>query len=275
MKNSTSKITLLFLFSIYIGFGQDIVINELNYNSAPDFDPEDWVELYNNSESSVDVSNWVFKDDNDANQFVIPSGTIMNAGTYLVLAKDLAAFQTLFAGVSPVIGDIPFGLSKSGELVRLFDSAGTLIDQLEYDDKDPWPEEPDGDGNSLELINPSFDNTLHTSWAASVTATAPHGTPGEQNSTYSLGTDDLTLSNIDFTISPNPMKDSAIIKIKTDFDLKETYFYIYTILGERIKSIIVESENLEIHKDNLSSGIYICKIVKGNHFIGSRKLIVN
>ena len=40
-----------------------IVINEINYKDAVDFEVKDWVELYNNSESIVDLSGWIFKDE--------------------------------------------------------------------------------------------------------------------------------------------------------------------------------------------------------------------
>jgi hypothetical protein len=272
MKTNIFRIMVLFSMSSLLGYGQ-IVINEINYNSAPDFDPEDWVELYNFDDDPVDVSNWVFKDDDNANEFIIPSGTIMNPGTYLVLTKDLTAFQALFPSVSPVIGDMDFGLSKKGELVRLYDAAGVIVDQLEYDDKAPWPEEPDGDGNSLELINALLDNTLPESWEASVTASAPHGTPGAQNSTY----EDMSneeLIQIDFTIYPNPVKDEAFIRLQSDIVLNDSFVHIYNILGKEIITIPVTSKLVKFNRENLNSGIYMCKVSIGGKFYGSKKIIV-
>ena len=40
-----------------------------------------------------------------------------------------------------------------GDQVRLFNSNNSLIDFVEYDDKNPWPECADGNGGTLELIN--------------------------------------------------------------------------------------------------------------------------
>ena len=155
----------------------EIVINEINYNSADDFDPEDWVELYNPGIDDLNISGWVFKDEDDAHSFVIPDGTILAGDEYLVLCNDSALFSSVFPSVTNFIGDLGFGLSGGGELIRLFDAEGTMIDSVEYDDDDPWPLEADGDGPTLELIDPDLDNYLAESWQAS----AEHGSPGVAN----------------------------------------------------------------------------------------------
>ncbi|MBK7173797.1 MAG: lamin tail domain-containing protein [Bacteroidales bacterium] len=91
-----------------------LVINEINYNSSPDFDPGDWVEIYNPQSYSVDVSGWVFKDEDDLHSYVIPQGTVMPAMGYLVLCTDITAFDPLFPAVQNRIGPTGFGLSENG-----------------------------------------------------------------------------------------------------------------------------------------------------------------
>lgn len=156
------------------------VINEINYNSADAFDPGDWVELHNPTGLELDLGGWQFKDEVDDHVFTLPPGTSLPAGGYLVLCENLAAFSAFFPGVAGAMGDLGYGLSGGGELLRLFDAAGTLIDDVEYDDAPPWPEEADGDGPTLELKNPLADNSLAGAWAAS----EDHGTPGERNSAF-------------------------------------------------------------------------------------------
>ena len=51
----------------------NIVINEINYNPSLSFNTEDWIEIYNNGESDVDISGWIFKDSDDAHIFSIPA----------------------------------------------------------------------------------------------------------------------------------------------------------------------------------------------------------
>jgi len=154
-----------------------IVINEINYNSSDDFNPEDWVELYNSSESSIYIGTWKLKDEANDHVFTIPENTILTGGDYLVLCKDTIAFTSLFPEVTNFIGDLGFGLGGGGDMVRLFDSYEILMDDVEYDDDDPWPVEADGTGATLELINPSLDNSLPENWIASI----GYGSPGGEN----------------------------------------------------------------------------------------------
>ena len=113
---------------LFLNSNAQIVINEINYKDALDFETKDWIELYNNGGSSVDISNWVFKDNDDLHEFVIPNGTIMQSSSYLVLVQSLVDFQALFPNVSPVIGSFEFGFSGGGELIRLFNDNGDLVD---------------------------------------------------------------------------------------------------------------------------------------------------
>jgi hypothetical protein len=84
-----------------------IRINEVESSGGV---PGDWVELYNPGTSSVDASGWIFRDNNDATGYVLPAGSTIAAGGYLVLEE--AAFV--------------FGLGGS-DAARLFNGA-TLVD---------------------------------------------------------------------------------------------------------------------------------------------------
>ncbi|MEW6746153.1 MAG: CotH kinase family protein [Planctomycetota bacterium] len=159
---------------------EQVVINEINYNSAADFDPEDWIELHNAGDQVVDISGWRLCDEDDAHVFTFGAGTTLIPGDYLVVCADLAAFQEHFPGV-PAVGNLGYGLGAGGDKVRLFDASDQLLDIVAYDDEWPWPDEPDGNGPTLELVHPTLDNSLPSSWLGS---TAAHGTPDGQNSVY-------------------------------------------------------------------------------------------
>ena len=64
----------------------------------------------------------------------------------------------------------------------------------------PWPEEPDGNGPSLELIDPGYDNSIAESWAYSNN----YGTPGKINDSYYHESVSSPWSNTDFILYPNP-----------------------------------------------------------------------
>jgi len=146
-----------------------IVINEINYNSNNILlDPGNWVELYNPNAVEVNLSGWGFYDNNG--EFVFPEGTILDPNQYLVLVENDSLFSLAFPNInaSKYIGDLPFGLSKKGERISLFDQNKCLSDYVIYNDKAPWPEAPDGNGSTLSLLDPALDNALPASWESSV-----------------------------------------------------------------------------------------------------------
>ncbi len=161
----------------FIQTGDAAVINEINYKSSPFFDPGDWMEIYNNSDQPLDVSDWQLSD--GTNLFTIPPATVIAARDYLVLCRHLGDFQLMFPTVSNAIGDLGFGLSGSGEHIQLLNDVGTIMDEVEYTDQPHWPIPPSGQGPTLELGQPGLDNANPQHWRSS---DAAHGTPGAENS---------------------------------------------------------------------------------------------
>ena len=248
----------------------DIVINEINYKDSEDFEVGDWVELYNKGSSAVDLSNWVFKDDDDTHEFILPAGTSIPAGGYVVLAKTLSLFQTKFPSVSPVYGDFGFGLSGGGELIRLFDADGNLVDSVTYDDEDPWPTEPDGNGPTLELINPSLDNSLPESWDACAPSGSENGTPGAVNNDCSLGVEDFNTADI--SIVPNPMQNETVLRIPNN--TISLNLRLYDMLGRVVQTATTNTDAFIIKRGNLNTGIYLIQISSNNKTSITKKLIV-
>ena len=48
--------------------------------------------------------------------------------------------------------------------MRLYNSHGTLLDEVYYDSELLWPSCADETGNTLELISPDLDNLLPENW---------------------------------------------------------------------------------------------------------------
>ncbi len=236
-----------------------IVINEINYNSANDYDTGDWIELYNNDDHEVDISNWIFSDSDDSHIYKIPDGVKIAKDGYLVLCRSKNDFLKYVKNVSNIIGNFGFGLSGSGELIRLFDDNGFIVDSLTYDDKSPWDSDADGKGPTLELISPDLDNSLAQSWKAYKNH---HGTPGKKN-----GTDtaiDRTIKKFSASIVPNPVNEESklVINIKNDMNLN---INLYNSLGQELLTIYQGNLNQGTHQyllnlSGLSVGIYYCRI---------------
>ena len=162
--------------------GSQIVINELQYHPLSDDHGEEYIELYNAGTTTVDLSGWEFS---DGIEYTFPGGVSVPPGGYVVVGHDPATVEAVYS-ISGVLGPFESGrLSNSGERVAIEDAEGSLADEVTYDDHRPWPEAPDGNGPSLELISPAFDNDSPCSWGASQPVETSLGTPGAQNSIYS------------------------------------------------------------------------------------------
>ncbi len=250
-----------------------LIINEINYNSADDFDPGDWVEFFNPNEYELNITNWVFKDEDNLHSYIFPEGTIIEPNGFLVLCRDTTAFHDLFPEVENFLGEMDFGLASNGELIRLYDSIGILVDTVHYDNEAPWPTEPDGNGPTLELKNPQYDNALPENWVASEN----HGTPGEINSPL-VNVPELNypVETISFVIYPNPFSASAILQITSKTKIEDAEVVIYDVFGKEVKRMInINTNRIEISRDNLPKGVYICKFFnKKNTIFGMGKMMV-
>jgi len=90
-----------------------IVINEIMAHSHSD--APDWIELYNTSDTAVDLSGWYVSDSgNNLAKYEIAAGTVLGPHEYLVLRQDLH-----FGNVNDPGTHVPFALSENGERVRL------------------------------------------------------------------------------------------------------------------------------------------------------------
>ncbi|MCD6101650.1 MAG: choice-of-anchor J domain-containing protein, partial [Candidatus Cloacimonetes bacterium] len=153
-----------------------IVLNEIMYNPIESgTDTTEFVELYNTGASAVDLEGFEFTEGFD---FVFPAGASIDPDGYLVVAGDQVGFTGYYGFPADYIWTSG-SLSNSGEDIEIMDAGGLKVDYVDYDDNAPWPEAPDGNGPSLELIDPAFDNSLPESWQASW---VDGGTPGAINS---------------------------------------------------------------------------------------------
>jgi hypothetical protein len=160
----------------YTPCNDPIIISEINYKSASFSDAGDWVELYNATSAPINISGWHFKDELDSDNYIIPTGTMIPAKGYLVLASNINKFSSIYPQVKNVLGSFNFGLRSEGEQLRLFDSNGVLSFRMFYDGKQPyWPYKPNGNGYTLELKDSANDYSSGASWMAGCLL----GSPGE------------------------------------------------------------------------------------------------
>ena len=230
------------------------VINEINYRSSDDFNPDDWIELYNPNSSSIEISNWEIKDDDDTHIFVIPQGTQIDANGYLIFVKDESDFINVFPNID-YIGELGFGLGKS-DSVRLFDSNGTLQDEVIYQSVSPWPSCAESTGNTLELNDPNLDNSLPENWDCLNINGSPKDLNNNNLSYEEFGSDAIE-------VYPNPAIYTLYIGNGKDyFDLE-----VYNVQGQEVSSI--KTTNL-LDVSSFKKGVYFLKIKTKNNTIVKR-----
>ena len=154
----------------------DVVLNEIMY--APSPSSNEYVELYNRSSSTIDLSNLEWADGNRSFTALGTESSELSPGDYAVLVRDPKAFTNAF-NVSDYLTppDWP-ALNNGGDTVILRHApSGSVLDAVPYD-----PSWGGDEGNSLERVDPAGPPNRASNFGTS-TASAG-GTPGRQNSIY-------------------------------------------------------------------------------------------
>jgi hypothetical protein len=252
----TSDSVLTALFEVSEIQPEVVVINEINYNSPPWADAEDWVELTNPGSMSILLEGWTFKDSDDNNIFEFPQGTILNPNDFLILCRNDVMFSLINPTINNVIGSFDFGLSNNGELIRLYNPSGDLVDQVTYNDVFPWPANADGTGSTLELINPSLDNALAENWFA---REATGGSPGFSNDTITTVFEMASQEAI--YVYPNPFNNHLNFRIP-NAEIAE--IKIMDTFGRTVLVSANISDGQSISLSDLASGMYLLQTtIKG------------
>ncbi len=140
-----------------------IVITELMVDPPTGHRDGEYIELFNKSGSSIDLSGWEFE---EGVNFTFPPGTSLSSGAYLVIAAN-KDFTSNAHPSANVVGQFEGELANGGELLRLVDDWGNLADEVHYHTGGSWPFLAGGLGSSLELKHPDMDNAMATAWADS------------------------------------------------------------------------------------------------------------
>ncbi len=118
----------------------NVVINEVLATAGPGGDA---IEVFNASNSEVDLSGWFLSDNDDIpNKFTIPQGTVLAGGGYAVFRQDNDDNVENNADLPAEFFGNAFGLNSTGETVYLFsaDENGNLTgyrNSFSYADAEP------------------------------------------------------------------------------------------------------------------------------------------
>ncbi len=232
---------------------QDITINEFmasndSLSGIADANGEydDWIELYNNTTTSIDLSNTYLSDKADNPQkWAFPTGTTIEAESYLIVWADNDEGQDgLHAN---------FKLSKSGDFILLSDF-NSPIDSIRFEEQETNSTAsriPNGTGDFI-IKNPTYND----------------------NNENVTATEDLLNAETSVRFFPNPAKEFVNVVFDENPETG-TVINIYNNVGQRLLRQEISEARTTVGLQNLTPGIYILVIDnKQGQRVSTKKLIV-
>jgi hypothetical protein len=147
-----------------------LVITEIMYDTPSTDTDREWIEVFNDGVSGVDVVRFKLFE-NNVNHTITTPATYANPsnalapGTYAVVADNVVKFLEDWPDFSGLLFDSAFSLTNTGETLKLVDSGGLTVDTREYSGELGAK----GDGMSLQFHEGVF--------------IAAQPTPGARNAT--------------------------------------------------------------------------------------------
>lgn len=174
-----------------------LIFTEINYKSHVNYPSGDWIELLNNSNDTIDISSWIFRDGNPDNAFVFHENTLLYPNEKVLLIEDTLAFFNVYKQKGRYFGPMEFGFSASGENLSLHNPFDLEIISIEYSNAEPWPEDASGTGFTIELIDNTIDMQNGESWMSNCFL----GTPWERPESC-IQADVLFISEVKYQSKP-------------------------------------------------------------------------
>ncbi len=230
MKRNCYIYTLLFLFLIpvisFAATAGDVVINEVSWMGTDHSSSDEWVELYNNTDSDIDMSGWTMEDDAGPIDMSF-SGVIIPSRGYIIIENSEDTVDDVTGGLI----DSSIGFSNTGEKLVLKDNFGSVIDTVGVT-ATAWYAGTSSPNFTMERKNPMKSGTDATNWATNdgitingldADGTPINGTPNSVNSVAEGDTAvyvliDIALDRMEVTAGvPN----STLVEVKL---VDENYF---------------------------------------------------
>jgi hypothetical protein len=200
-----------------------VVINEIHSNPDVETELVEFVELHNAGIADVDLSGWSFS---RGISYTFAAGTTLPAGQYLIVAENPDHIHLKWSsgrfGIDPkiVFGPYVGRLENDGERIAICDAQGQVVDEVDYQLGFPWPTVGDpivpqavGEGSSMQLVNPRFDNDLAGSWRSAMP------TPAARNKAVSAENVGPHLRQLEYSPKRPSSDNEVMITIKaTDPD---------------------------------------------------------
>jgi Lamin Tail Domain/CotH kinase protein len=155
---------LFYLLSAYLpcSFAQ-IIINEIHC-SAPSGSFSEFVELYNNTNQTIDLSDWYLS---KGITFQFSKGATIRADEYIIIAQNPNQCRNSFKlpANNQIFGPYKGRLQSDNEKLELHNNQNILVDKISYKLGFPYPiTSPLDKISSLQLVHFNLDNLQPAAW---------------------------------------------------------------------------------------------------------------
>lgn len=217
-------------------FAQSIVINEIAWMGTAASYTDEWIELYNLTADSIDLTNWRLSTA-DGTPDIRLRGSIAGSGFFVLERTDDATISDQPAS-QIYIGD----LGNNGEHLLLQDAGGRTVDEV--DCSGGWFAGRNSQKFTMERVHPHAPGSNDSSWADNdgikhngldAAGQPINGTPGESNSTFRISkvkSETLLPEMETLTGQPNPFKTGTQILLPGK---QGGRLIIYDLLGREIR----------------------------------------
>jgi inhibitor of cysteine peptidase len=140
-------LALISMLPVMASAQSDVRINEIMYNPPGTDTDLEWIELYNNDTTAINITGWKFYEADTNHRLTLVQGSmVIPVRGYAIIADNATAFLNEHPECKCTVTDSTFSLRNSDEYIALKNATLDLVDEVTYNAS--WG--ADGNGKTLE-----------------------------------------------------------------------------------------------------------------------------
>lgn len=218
------------------GIEPEIMISDIAYLTEPGQENLEFIGLYNPGNNSVDMSGYIFQ---SGIAFIFPEGSNIGPKRKVYVTSNI--FSSFWENKGAKVYQWNSGkLDDKGEDIQLTNNVSTMIDEVAFDNKAPWPV-PLNTNMAISLSRFDVDNHFGENWVLN-----------SIDMVVAVKEEVALLNPI--SIYPNPT--TGLVFIQGE-GLKGQNINIYNLSGGKVGTYIINENPSTLQLNKLKKGIYL------------------
>lgn len=223
------------------GIEPEIIISDIAYLTEPGQEDLEFIGLYNPGDHNVDVSGYIFR---SGITYTFPSGSVIAPKQKVFVTSNAASSFWSNKGVEVYQWESG-KLDDKGEDIQLTNEVTTMIDEVSFNNKAPWPV-PTTTNMAISLTRFDIDNHFGENWKLN---------PIDQL----VSVKEINQALKTLNIYPNPT--TGILFIQGD-GFAGQVINIYNLSGGKVGTFTLNESPTAVNLNYLNKGVYI--VQRGN-----------